>query len=538
MNTMLNRRTFLQGTSALIAAAAQADFLARIAKAAGTEDIVASTSAGKVRGVIVDDVKVFKGIPYGGTTAGKNRFLPPTKPVKWTGVRDALEYGHTAPQIANNGPRSGAPEQGEDCLVLNVFTPEVNGRSKRPVMVWLHGGGFATGSGSGPTYVGINLAHKNDVVVVSINHRLNVLSSTYLGEAAGPEFALSGDAGILDIVAALHWVRDNIEHFGGDPNLVTIFGQSGGGRKVSTLMSMPGAKGLFHRAIIESGALLRLTTQEDAIRYTELLLRELNLPPSRARELQNIPIEKLLAADTEVQKKITLREPGMVPNSPMVDGKAVPNHPWDPAAPALSANIPLLIGSVRTEETAYDRPTPEKLALDEAGLKDRTSKRLGVDPEPVIAAFRRAYPDVSPWDLYILIATDHPRAAYTRELAKRKVVQGAAPAWVYRFDWETPEGGGHMRSPHAVEIPFVFDNIKVAGPLISKMPEAYALADKLSATWATFARAGNPNSGKLPNWPAYSMERRDTMLLNNESRVEQDPAKPARIAMEKVLKLS
>jgi para-nitrobenzyl esterase len=406
------------------------------------------------------------------------------------------------------------------------------------VMVWLHGGGFSTGSGSGAIYNGVNLAHKNDVVVVSINHRLNVLGSTYLGEVAGPEFALSGCVGMLDIVAALHWVRENIENFGGDPNLVTIFGQSGGGRKVATLMSMPDAKGLFQRAIIESGAVLRLTAKEDAIRQTELLLRKLGLQPRQARELQNIPVEKLLAADAEVQNEIKLREPGMVADSPMVDAKALPKHPWDPAAPVVSANIPLLIGWARTEETFYDRPTPEKLAMNDAQLKERTAKRLEVDPDPVVAAFKKVYPDASPWDLYILIATDHPRAAYTRELAKRKVVQAGAPAYVYRFDWETPEGGGHMRSPHTVEIPFVFDNIKIAGQSISRMDEAYTLAEKVSSSWAAFARTGNPHTPKLPNWPAYSVARRDTMLFNNECHVEQDPAQSARLAMERVLKLS
>jgi para-nitrobenzyl esterase len=537
MSTFLNRRSFFKQTSALFAAS-QADLLTRLGMAAETDKVIAETSAGKVRGVALDDVKIFKGIPYGDTTAGKNRFKPPMKPAKWTGVRDALEYGHTAPQVSNGPPRPGTPEQGEDCLVLNVFTPELGGRGNRPVMVWLHGGGFSTGSGSGPVYNGVNLAHKNDVVVVSINHRLNVFGSTYLGEVGGPEFALSGAVGTLDIVAALHWVRDNIGHFGGDPNLVTIFGQSGGGRKVATLMSMPGAKGLFHRAIIESGAVLRLTTQEDAIRQTDLLLRELGLERRQARELQNISFEKLLAADAEVQKRIKLREPGMVADSPMVDGKALPNHPWDPAAPALSAGIPLLIGWARTEETLYDRPTPEKLALNEAGLRERTAKRLEADPGPVIEAFRKSYPDASPWDLYILIATDHPRASYTRELARRKVVQAGAPAYVYRFDWETPEGGGHMRSPHAVEIPFVFDNIKIAGQLISKMPEAYTLADKISASWTAFARTGNPNTPKLPQWPAYSITRRDTMLFNNQIRVEQDPEQSARIAMERVLRLS
>jgi para-nitrobenzyl esterase len=349
MDTILNRRNFLRGTSALaLVAVAQADFLARVIAAAGTDNVIGATSAGKVRGLALDDVKVFKGIPYGGTTAGKNRFMPPTEPVKWKGVRDALAYGPTAPQITNGTP--GTPEQSEDCLVLNVFTPELGDTSKRPVMVWLHGGGFSTGSASEAIYDGVNLAHKNDVVLVSINHRLNVLSSTYLGEVAGPEFALSGCVGMLDILAALHWVRENIENFGGDPNLVTIFGQSGGGRKVATLMSMPGAKGLFQRAIIESGAVLRLTAQEDAIHQTELLLRKLGMQPRQARDLQNIPVEKLLAADAEVQKEITLREPGMVADSPMVDGKALPNQPWDPSAPAVSANIPLLIGWARSEE--------------------------------------------------------------------------------------------------------------------------------------------------------------------------------------------
>jgi para-nitrobenzyl esterase len=537
MDTVLNRRSFLRGTSALaLLAAGQADFLVQVLTAGGTDDIIATTSAGKVRGVVVDDVKVFKGIPYGGTTAGKNRFMPPTELVKWKGVRDALAYGPIAPQITNGNPRN--PDQGEDCLVLNVFTRELGDRRKRPVMVWLHGGGFSTGAGSEAIYNGVNVAHKNDVVLVSINHRLNVLGSTYLGEVAGSEFALSGCVGMLDIVAALHWVRENIENFGGDPNLVTIFGQSGGGRKVATLMSMPGAKGLFQRAIIESGAVLRLTAQEDAIRQTELLLRKLGLQPRQARDLQNIPIEKLLAADAQVQQEITLREPGMVADSPMVDGKALPNHPWDPAGPMVSANIPLLIGWARTEETFYDRPTAEKLALDQAGLRERTAKRLGIDPDWVIDAFKKAYPDASPWDLYIFIASDHPRAAYTRELAKRKVVQAGAPAFVYRFDWETPEGGGHMRSPHTAEIPFVFDNIKIAGQFISAMPEAYTLAEKVSSSWAVFARTGNPNTPNLPSWPAYSVSHRDTMLFNDECKVEQDPAQSARLAMERVLKLS
>jgi para-nitrobenzyl esterase len=537
MARISSRRTFIKDASLLIAAAHAHRWIG-LAAAADAPSVVAETATGKVRGVVVQDIKIFKGIPYGGTTAGKNRFMPPTKPTAWTGTRDALAYGPTAPQTGGGARRPGAPEEGEDCLVLNVFTPALSGGRKRPVLVWLHGGGFSTGSGSGAILDGTSLAHTHDVVVVTINHRLNVFGFTYLGEAAGSDFVLSGGAGMLDIVAALQWVRDNVERFGGDPGLVTIFGQSGGGRKVATLMSMPSATGLFHRAIIESGAVLRLTTKEDAVRATELLLAEVGLKPNQARDLQTVPVERLLAANAAVGRTITLREPGMTPNSPMVDGTALPRHPWDPDGPALSAGIPLLIGYARTEETLYDRPTPELLALDEAGLKARVAKRLGTDPQQAIDTFRKAHPDLTPWDLWILIATDHPRGTYSRELAKRKADQGGAPAFAYRFDWETPEGGGHMRSPHTIEIPFVFNNIKIAGQLISKMPEAYALAEKVSAAWVAFARSGDPNTPKLPKWPAYSAKSRDTMLFNNQSRIEKDPDRGPRLVMEAVLKLA
>jgi para-nitrobenzyl esterase len=534
------RRTFAKQAGLLVVGARFAPWL-DVLGASDLEHAIADTSTGKVRGVVVEGTRVFKGIPYGASTGGKNRFMPPIKPAAWTGIRDALAFGPTAPQAGDNSGTTAAgspPRQSEDCLVLNVFAPAAGGGQKRPVMVWLHGGGFSSGSGSGRILDGSSLARTHDVVVVTLNHRLNVFGYTHLGDAMGADFARSSSVGLLDIVAALQWVRDNITNFGGDPNVVTIFGQSGGGRKVATLMAMPDAKGLFHRAVIESGAVLRLTTREDAVKHSDLLLTELGLTRGQARELQSVPIERLLAANAAVQKQITPREPGMTPNSPMVDGTVIPGQPWDPHGPALSAQIPLLIGYARTEETLYDRPTPETLALDEAGLRARAEKRLGGDPARVIDAFRTAHPDATPWDLWILIATDHPRGTYSRELARRKADQRGAPAFAYRYDWETPEGGGHMRSPHTIEIPFVFNNIKIAGPRISAMPEAYALAEKTSAAWAAFARTGDPNTPKLPKWPAYSATSRDTMLFNNECRVEKDPDRGPRLVMEQVLKLA
>ena len=539
MSFLIARRTFLRHSSILLASA-QAGPFSRIAHAWENNDVIAETAYGKVRGATAGDIKIFKGVPYGANTAEKNRFMPPEKPAAWTGARDALGWGPTAPQNSGNGGARGnnGPSESEDCLVLNIFTPALESTSKKPVLVWLLRGGYSTGTATGAITEGANHAHGGDVVVVSLNHRLNVLGFTYLGEQAGSDFALSGGVGMLDIVQALEWVRDNIARFGGDPNLVTIFGQSGGGRKVSTLMSMPSAQGLFHRAIVESGAVLQLKTREDAILYSDLLLVELGLRKDQVRKLQSVPLDRLLAANAAALRKTDQTAPGYTANTPMVDGKAIPTHPWDPAAPAVSAKVPLLIGWARTEETLYDRPTAETLALDEAGLKARAAKRLGVDPSSVIDTYRKAHPGASPWDLYILIASDHPRGIYARELAKRKAAQGAASAYLYRFDWETPEGGGHMRSPHTIEIQFVFRNIAIAGPLISKMPTAYALADKTSAAWVTFARTGNPATPALPHWPAYSAATRDTMLFNDELRVEQDPDRGPRQIMEKALKLA
>ena len=295
---MTNRRTFLKQASLLSVAPAM------IGRAQSAPNyVVAETAFGKVRGEEIRGIRIFKGIPYGASTAGPNRFMPPMDPVPWSGVRDALDYGPSTPQTnpetaaqkRSSVATANLPPEGEDCLVLNVWTPALNDGRKRPVMFWCHGGGFVSGSGSSPGYDGANLAQRGDVVVVTINHRLNVLGFTYLAEFGGSEFASSGDVGMLDIVHALGWVRKNIEQFGGDPNTVMIFGQSGGGRKVGTLLAMPSAKGLFHRAVIESGPTIRLVEREQAIRVAGMLLAKLNVGKSQVRELQKMPVDRIMA---------------------------------------------------------------------------------------------------------------------------------------------------------------------------------------------------------------------------------------------------
>jgi para-nitrobenzyl esterase len=537
---VMNRRHFIGQASLL--AAASGGFL-RSAWAAESESVVADTSFGRVRGVDVQGIKTFKGIPYGASTAGRNRFMPPAEPAKWTGVRDALQYGPSAPQRNPDAPApaarlavaaDGLPAEGEDCLVLNVWTPGVNDGRKRPVMFWCHGGGFATGSGSSPGTDGTNLARRGDVVVVSINHRLNVLGFTNLVEAFGRDYAQSGDVGMLDIVQALKWVRTNIERFGGDPNTVMIFGQSGGGRKVSTLLTMPSAKGLFHRAVIESGATIKLVERDAAAKVAERLLSKLSLNNTQLRELQSLPLQKIMSAYFAVVRDMAGADQMTVGFSPTMDGKVVSQHPYYPTASAVSADVPVMIGSTRTELTL--QTDEAAFTLDEPGLRKRVTDLLGASTGPVLDVYRRANPGATPSDLYFLIASDHRYSAPTMKIAERRAALGKGPVYLYYFRWETPIDGGRLKSPHTIEIPFAFDNVKTSR-LTRDSQEAVALADKVSDAWIAFARTGDPNTPKLPRWPAFNAADRPTMVFNNVSKVENDPLREQRLAMFQAMSL-
>jgi para-nitrobenzyl esterase len=499
------------------------------------EHVLAETASGRVRGVANNGINVFKGIPYGGLVDGARRFAAPTKPSPWSGVRDAFEYGPRAMQDDN--AFAMPPEMlklfnvkllpmHENCLVLNVWTPAVNDGRKRPVMLWCHGGAFISGSGSSPWYDGANLARKGDVVVVTINHRLNVFGFLHLDELGGGEaFASSGNSGMLDIVAALGWVRDNIAAFGGDAANVTIFGESGGGAKVSVLLAMPAARGLFHKAIMQSGPAVQMASREDATATARQVLAELGLSEAQLGELRRVSADQLNQAQHAVVRKVSMmsfanrRRMGF---NPVVDGTNLPAGPFEPAAPAISANIPLMIGTNKDEMTLFLGLAPWLDKLDDMTARARARMFVGDRADAILEAYRRARPHDSLRDLILAIATDHAMRMPSLLTADRKVAQHRAPVFVYMFTWETPVLGGRLKSPHALEIQFVFDNVQGPG-LAGDSPTRFALADKMSRTWIAFARTGNPNHDAIPNWPSYSIEQRPTMMFDDECRVQNDP---------------
>jgi para-nitrobenzyl esterase len=514
-------------------------------------DIVVETTSGKVRGATVSGVHVFKGIPYGGSPAGPGRFRPARPPQPWAGIRDALAYGPTAPQLrpaeaAGSPPDPAAaarmapfleflhglagdePDQDEDCLVLNVWTGGTDQQRRRAVLVWLHGGAFSTGSGSWPLYDGASLASRGDAVVVTVNHRLGPLGFLHLGELAGDRYRDSGNAGMLDIVLALEWVRDNIASFGGDPGRVMVFGDSGGASKTSILMAMPAAQGLFHRAAVMSGPLIRSCPADVATANAEQLLSRLGIAVSDIGKLHDVPARQLLdeaeAIGVPIQAGLAAAADGnqFMPFQAVVDGRALPAHPMDPVASPLGAGIPVLVGSTRDDMKMMMLAMPWFGALDDAGLDAMAGSMFGTAGPEVARAYRAEQPDATPSELACAFVTDRVMWWGAIDWAQRKVAAGGAPVYVYRFDFATPALGGVLGATHGGEIPFVFDNYRLT-PMAGDRPENAEVARTISEAFVRFAQEGDPSHASLPAWSPYSLGERATMVFNATSRAENDP---------------
>jgi para-nitrobenzyl esterase len=516
MQVSMNRRAFAKLT-ALAAAPGVA---------LGTSgDPIAQTSNGPVRGLVEDGVNVFKGVPYGASTAGTNRFKPARNPTPWRDVRDAFQYGPAAPQPPSALFQESATS--EDCLVLNVWTPGLSDGVDRPVMVWLHGGGFSALSGSSPMYDGVSLCRRGDVVVITLNHRLNVFGFLHLGDVTGEAFDTSGNEGMLDIVHALRWIRFNIRRFGGDPGNVTVFGESGGGRKTSTLMGMPDARGLFHRAIIQSGPGLHLQPRDKASEVAAAFLDEIGIAPAAASELQSLPVDEILAAhntiagafDPQARLKGRFEQRGFVPT---VGVPELPAYAFDPVASPLSRDVPLLIGSNRHEMALFTRGDASiyEQTLSQGELASRVSMMVGNAADRVLDLYARLYPDASPAQRWVLITSDRTYRFDSITLAQRKAALGPA-TYMYYFTWES-RTDPRLMSHHALEIPFAFDNLDKTD-WTGSSPEERELAARMSNAWIAFARNGDPNTPALPEWSAYEAERRTTMILDQQCRTVDDP---------------
>jgi para-nitrobenzyl esterase len=550
--TIHSRRTFLASGLGCVALAGAGTMLPEQALAsvsnvgsassqkpsivASDKNAIVDTSAGKIRGYTRLGINTFKGIPYADTTAGANRFLPPQKPKPWTGVRSSMQFGSVSPQAERDGWAHDEEAwlfswndgiQGEDCLRLNIWTPGLSDQKKRPVMVWLHGGGFAAGSGQELlSYDGERLVRRGDVVVVTLNHRLNAMGYLNLGEY-GQHFAESGNVGMLDIVAALEWVRENIGRFGGDPGSVTIFGQSGGGGKVSTLMGMPSAQGLFHRAIVESGSMLRVGTPDASAKLAAQLLSELNLGPNQIGQLQQLPFSTIVDTGNKIVAK---NRPLGPPNfrrmaasmgwAPIVDGNVVPQHPFDPVAPKGTAEVPMIIGTTLNEfMTALNHPEYE--AMTQAELQSKVRAAHPERAEDILATYKQAHPQANPFDLWSIISTASIRANAILQ-AQSKAALGQAPAYLYRFDWQTPVLDGRPRAFHCSEIAFVFDNTDRCENMTGGGEGPRQLAATMADAWVNFARTGDPNHKGMPAWTPVSDKTAPTMVFDTRSKLVSD----------------
>jgi para-nitrobenzyl esterase len=479
------------------------------------------TESGNVRGLVSSAIRQFKGVPYAASTAGANRFQRPQPAKPWAGVRDCFGYAPVSPQVPSDIGNDYARlvqfdlnvavgGMSEDCLHLNIWTPGTGPDEKRAVLFSIHGGGFAIGSGNNPMYDGAKLANFGDVVVVSVTHRLASFGFLNLAdiEPAG-EWRDSGACGILDLVAALQWVRDNIANFGGDPERVMIFGQSGGGWKVSALLGMSAARGLFHRAAVQSGSLLKHASREDSARVSDAFCRKLGLSKPRLSDISGIPWTKLLAAQTEI---------GAHAFAPVLDGVNFAADPFDPAAPLQSADVPLIVSTTLDDAGLFF----DNFELTETGLKGLLVQRYGTRADRLLNLYRQHFPSKSPYLLHAQMITDAGFRRFANSQAERKADQARAPVYAYLWQWNSPAFDAKFGAAHAMDVAASFHNDRDA-ILGAGSRDAHTMCSTLASAWVNFAKTGNPNNTNLPNWPNFDPQRRSTMIFGTDTRVMNDP---------------
>jgi len=521
---MIDRRGILVGAGALLASAS---FMNASADEASLFPIV-ETADGKVRGIVSGGISVFKGLRYGADTSGRNRFMPPQPVKKWSGVRDHFDYGNIAPQIPADRRRAYADlilndlqpgGMGEDCLVLNLWTPEPKTSSRRPVLIRFHGGGFYGGSSNSPGSDGEMLARFGDCVVVTVNHRLSALGYLWLGDDGA--FADSGAAGMQDLVACLNWIRTNISAFGGDPARVLIVGQSGGGAKVSHLLAMPSAKGLFHRAGVMSGSRVTAMTRADAVKPSDQLLAKLGLSRKDIRKLQDLPFTALVSAQADVEA--VERSRGEAPRSfAPVMGVSIPTHPYAPGAPDLSKDIPLVVSTV-LDERSY-RESRFDMSWDD--VKKMLTPLVGDKADKVLQMYRDEDSRASPFIINARVITDRSFRQNAFTMAERKAAQGGAPVWTYLWTTPSPAYGDRYGATHGIDVSPSMHDLRF--PLLGPNAEHVRLADQLAGAWVSLAATGDPNNPRTPHWPAYDQKTRNTMVFGSPSNAIADPRRAFR----------